>query len=184
MIERLVRYTCDRCGKVVETDYGCPVPSGWGYIEVKSVQKFLCPNCNMAYDDVMAGFIGNKFNDTESVKKRTYTIGVPNTSGSISTVECSLETEDLSKQGLIVTGVKYKVAKVDYSDNLALRRIEYYDDAEKAVSRYFKNNVGLNLVLKIVQCKDAEGKTAYKWYEWDAYGPTHGFVPTDGRFGD
>ena len=41
---------------------------------------------------------------------------------------CDLETEDLSEQGLVVTGVKYKVAKVDYADNLALRRIEYYDD--------------------------------------------------------
>lgn len=182
MIERFVRYTCDRCGKVVEADYGCAVPSGWDYVDVKSEQKLFCHNCNIAYDDVVTNFMDNKSNDTESVKKRMYTIGIPNDRGSISTVDCSLETEDLSEQGLIVTGVKYKVAKVDYSDNLALRRIEYYDDAEKAVSRYFKNNVGLNLVLKIVQCKDAEGKTVYKWYEWDAYG-VHGFKPTDGRFG-
>lgn len=41
--------------------------------------------------------------------------------------------------------------------------------------------MGLNLVLKIVRCKDAEGKTVYKWYEWDAYG-VHGFKLTDGRF--
>lgn len=95
---------------------------------------------------------------------------------------CDLETEDLSEQGLVVTGVKYKVAKVDYSDNLALRRIEYYDDVTKAVSRYFKNDIGLNLVLKIVRCKDAEGKTVYKWYKFDAYG-VHGFKLTDGRFG-
>ena len=65
-----------------------------------------------------------------------------------------------------------------------MRRIEYYDDVTKAVSRYFKNDIGLNLVLKIVRCKDAEGKTVYKWYKFDAYGSTHGFVPTDGRFGD
>ena len=30
--------------------------------------------------------------------------------------------------------------------------------------------------------KDAEGKTVYKWYKFDAYG-VHGFKLTDGRFG-
>lgn len=65
-----------------------------------------------------------------------------------------------------------------------MRRIEYYDDVTKAVSRYFKNDIGLNLVLKIVQCMDSKGETVYKYYNWDAYGPAHGFVPTDGRFGD
>ena len=115
-------------------------------------------------------------------KGRTYTIGVPNANGKVATIRCDLETEDLSEQGLVITGVKYKVAKVDYLDNLALRRIEYYDNVTKAVSRYFKNDIGLNLVLKIVRCKDAEGKTVYKWYKFDAYG-VHGFKLTDGGFG-
>ena len=91
----------------------------------------------------------------------------------------------MSEQGLAVISTKYKVVKIGYEDDRVLQeRVEYYDDAEDAIRRYFTNRVGLNLVLKIVQCKEAEGKTVYKWYEWDAYGPTHGFVPTDGRFGD
>ena len=182
MIKSVTKYICDRCGKVVELDYGCAVPPGWDYVDVKSEQKLFCHDCNVAYDDVVTNFMDNKSNDTEPVKKRTYTIGIPNACGKVTTIECNLETEDLSEQGFIVTGVKYKVAKVDYSDNLALRRIEYYDDVGKAVSRYFKNDVGLNLVLKIVQCKDVEGNTVYKWYKFDAYS-AHGFEPTDSRFG-
>lgn len=182
MTKNITKYICDRCGKVAEVDYGNPIPSGWRLIDVKSSQKLLCWACNRAYNDVLVDFINNKLDDTYRHKQRTYTIGIPNAGGKVTTVECSLETEDLSEQGLIVTDVKYKVAKVDYDDNLALRRIEYYDDVVEAVNRYFKNDIGLNLVLKIVQCKDSEGKTVYKWYEWDAYG-VHGFKPTDSRFG-
>lgn len=91
----------------------------------------------------------------------------------------------MSEQGLAVISTKYKVVKIGYEDGRVLQeRVEYYDDAECAIRRYFTNRVGLNRVLKIVQCMDYKGETVYKYYDWDAYGPTHGFVPTDGRFGD
>lgn len=183
MIKNVTKYICDRCGKVAEVDYGKGNPDDWNNIIVKYNYKLLCPDCYKVYDKTLEDFMWNKSNNTNKSKGRTYTIGIPNSCGSISTVECNLETEDLSEQGLIVTGTKYKVAKVDYSNHFALQRVEYYDDVEEAVSRYFKNNVGLNLVLKIVQCKDSNGETVYKYYEWDAYGPTHGFVPTDDKFG-
>lgn len=185
MIKSVTKYICDRCGKVVELDYGCAVPPGWDYVDVKSEQKFLCLDCKKIYDKTLTDFMDNKSNYTESVKKRTYTIGIPNNRGSISAVDCSLETGDLSEQGLTVISTKYKVMKIDYKDDRILEsRVEYYDDADEAIRRYFSNRVGLNRALKIVQCMDSKGETVYKYYDWDAYGPTHGFVPTDDRFGD
>lgn len=185
MIKNITRYICDRCGKIAEVDYGEGNPDGWSNILVKCNYKLLCPDCYKVYDKTLEGFMRNKSNNANKSKGRTYTIGIPNDGGSISTVDCSLETEDLSKQGLTVIDTKYKVVKIDYEDDRVLQsRVEYYDDAEDAVRRYFTNRVGLNRVLKIVQCMDSKGETIYKYYDWDAYGPTHGFVPTDSRFGN
>lgn len=182
MIKNVTKYICDRCGKVAEVDYGEEKPDGWNNVAVKYSHKLLCPDCKRIYDKALSDFMNNKSDDTNKPKGRTYTIGIPNAGGKVATVECSLETEDLSERGLTVISTKYKVAKVDYSDNLALYEIEYYDDVTEAVKRYFNSNRDFNLVLKIVHCKDSEGKDVYKWYEWDAYG-VHGFKPTDGRFG-
>lgn len=185
MIKNITKYICDRCGKIVEVDYGEDKPDGWNNIAVNYSHKLLCPDCKKIYDKTLEGFMGNKSDNTDKPKERTYTIGIPNAYGRATTVECSLETEDLSEQGLAVISTKYKVVKIGYEDDRVLQsRVEYYDDAEDAIRRYFTNRVGLNRVLKIVQCMDSKGETVYKYYDWDAYGPTHGFVPTDDRFGD
>ena len=66
MIKNVTRYICDRCGKVVEVDYGEGSPDGWSNILVKYNYKFLCLDCYKAYDKILEGFINSKSDGADS----------------------------------------------------------------------------------------------------------------------
>ena len=66
MIKNVTKYICDRCGKVVEVDYGEGSPDGWSNIAVKYNHKLLCLDCYKDYDKTLEDFMCNKSDDTGS----------------------------------------------------------------------------------------------------------------------